>query len=531
MRTRHTLYTKIRKRCGYLFVEDDSGVDECTVLVSDSAKSLIKLAAGNVELIKDNQLKSLLSSRCNQHRFFSAVAHMTCHNLNIMNDLFCATCLLNKGKTKRILHAHIAHGLKSIPLDFEPSSPDELAHNTALVAILDATDHDIAEYEMGDTQIMQAVSLRREARQRLLQNCPRRWTRDSGIAFYVRLGSPGRTRAEAGDIVFRDLVAALLHVLPRLPALNKWNKVFNPLGWWKFATDFGGLVPKAMIAARNEQDFPDTVIAMDAIGLGQADEYRQVNRGRWVRTIQFVSSPASRACVSTALAFADIANKYMMHNFASARLHAVKQGVLVYLHSSTSPSVAAVLSLFAMVNEPDHIRWSPLRAGCAWSPQLVALVANSAASLIGNIFIRVILPYLEPPWWIGSAAHDLATESDVAEVYEKLRFTRQCCLHYDDGFTLKFKARVPSLEAMRAPENMSFLTDVFKQCDETNIPVEFRFSRHRHHTIASAGKGPSPSTIASLHVLGEMRALHGSAHERYAPLDFKSIENTSLSTL
>ncbi len=89
------------------------------------------------------------------------------------------------------------------------------------------------------------------------------------------------------------------------------------------------------------------------------------------------------------------------------------------------------------------------------------------------------------------------------------------CPPCSDGFAIPaLKRRYPDATSIKSDDASSFLRDVASMCLSTNVASEDSFARLRRHTHANQGEAPSPSTLASSHLLGEYSAMYHTERQR-----------------
>ena len=76
----------------------------------------------------------------------------------------------------------------------------------------------------------------------------------------------------------------------------------------------------------------------------------------------------------------------------------------------------------------------------------------------------------------------------------------------EKGFTSKIQELLE--DGMSWATISKFLTDCFKACPCSNVPVEVKFARQRNYNACARGRLPRHYSSASKHVLAELRRLH-----------------------
>ena len=123
---------------------------------------------------------------------------------------------------------------------------------------------------------------RMDAGYKLVELLPENWlTTDGRILHYCAFGCCG-SRAEAVGKVQQALDDFLLLCRPRVPALNRWTRVYQPTAWWTLALALLGIIPRCW-SHLSQPAPPDLIAAATGDGAGPATEftYRAQQRVRW----------------------------------------------------------------------------------------------------------------------------------------------------------------------------------------------------------------------------------------------------------
>eukprot|EP00969_Alexandrium_andersonii_P033357 1456540-Alexandrium_andersonii.AAC.1 len=80
--------------------------------------------------------------------------------------------------------------------------------------------------------------------QRLVDLLPGDWQDASGMCHVCCLGCHSSREAAIDDIMLA-LDQCFLSTMPRIPALNRWTKLFQPASWWCIGSLIHGLFPAA----------------------------------------------------------------------------------------------------------------------------------------------------------------------------------------------------------------------------------------------------------------------------------------------
>ena len=249
-----------------------SGPTDCVkviILNSDSHKALIRLGKHMTESLAGPSTRCItVHGRCQMHQYFSCLARMV-KGFDLINGMFCATCLLHRGATMKGLQKAVHADIKRIiKLSYAPPREEDKAYNRALLTYLDQMDvYQTQEYPHVDYLCFiyfdfacfmftpfcivfdhsgaciqffmlttyqryedpddggKPLTLRQNARLRLLENTCCKWSPDTPLMYYSRPGALSDTLGEAADELFKYLHDGFLMTKPPVPALNRWNKV------------------------------------------------------------------------------------------------------------------------------------------------------------------------------------------------------------------------------------------------------------------------------------------------------------------
>ena len=140
------------------------------------------------------------------------------------------------------------------------------------------------------------LSSRQLGRWRLLDLCAGDWSAGGKILHYCGLECPCKDRDDAVALVMDALMDSWLGILPPIPALNKWNKVYAPASWWTFGVLFYSIVGRALASAKQDivggGDFEDLALHVDGlIGPASAESVKLVKLARWKKTTEWLNSP------------------------------------------------------------------------------------------------------------------------------------------------------------------------------------------------------------------------------------------------
>ena len=98
----------------------------------------------------------------------------------------------------------------------------------------------------------------------------------------------------------------ILSVRPKIPALNRWTRLYQPLCWWTFAYHLFGIIPAAFMkvckACDSAEAIQVTLADLFAHGGGKAEDraYRIKEGTRWKKAAFWLSQPHlhARLCLT-----------------------------------------------------------------------------------------------------------------------------------------------------------------------------------------------------------------------------------------
>ena len=507
-----TLAAAIERRAGP-FLVSGGNARSVTVLGSDSAKALVKLAGNRGQAATSDHMS--VHSRCMMHMIFSAFVY-TISDLQVINDMFCATTLTHKGLVMKELRTSVRKYIEEhIEIDFTRPDPDVVRQNRAIVSLLNGLDAEASEdCEVGDFDRVSKVSERRlQARTRLLNICGGDWSKRGKVVHTCNFWCNCSSRADAAALVYQTLLEAVLDTRPPIPALSRWGKVYAPLAWWYFSLAFHGVVADCFVQLllsdlqREKKELQAMVERFQQqAGLGPRNEqdHRRERLGRMSRARNFLACEQTLARLVAGACTMKPGLALLRYFFASARL-ATPTSVIPLCHTPSSPIVRNLQSIFRLLRDPDSDHWLPVLAvhNLAWGDVSMHTVATLHMRFMGHAFLRCVQPFCEWPWILARLVHpsvEGAERLDIARAFVRLR---PCCVTPTDGMTLQAKDLYPTVDLVLGADAGMFLRDVFMMCPPTNVAIEDRFARSRRHTHPNE----APATMASQHSLSEWSSM------------------------
>ena len=222
---------------------------------------------------------------------------------------------------------------------------------------MDAMEYDFAREDPDfDTD---AFGGRRAARHELLKLCPGRWDLyedyERNILVLSTFGDGITSENDAANKVFQLVMMGWVGLVPPVPAINRWNKVYFPIVWWMLGIVFYSVVPLAFLAVKAQQihDMDVAGVDVDAMGLLGSQFFKALRVVRWKRGTKWVVGEIrSRNLQLTAIVMKPLLH-FMGSTFASAR-SGVWGSIEPYLRNETSPAVR-ILCTGGVSHLPTHI--------------------------------------------------------------------------------------------------------------------------------------------------------------------------------
>ena len=490
-------------RVAWLFDAIAKGVPMVVVLNSDSAKANLRLARHFLALAQSSTSLMLLPSRCMMHMTAAAVSHcMQAHHL--ISPLFCATLQLHHGHIMRKLRSCVNQLIED-NLVVTSVWREEWEHsrisNRAMVDLLFSKhiDPDAADGEPSSRH------KRLEAGKRLVELLPQNWLTEGGhqIVHFCPFGCCS-SREDCVSKVQSTLDDFLLSCRPRVPALNRWTRMYQPTAWWAVACALLQIVPMAWSRMKPPPQ-PDCLafVAGDPAHPGNENTYRAQQKIRWEKASAWIHAettlPRLLTCVSLMLPALDI-----MSDIFGAGKKSIS--VIQFSDWNTSPAAHAISHYSNLLEHLDEPFWMPVRLGTSWSQGSLRRAFNVVMTMVGNIFLRTIIPFRAWPWYLARLTNDATPAAVKTRIASDFWKAKSCCL--DSGFSKKFRTTVASEADVMSASSLGFLRQAFENVPVNNVKVEAQFGRQRNASANMRGQAPDASTLASKHVVGEIHHLY-----------------------
>lgn len=171
-----------------------------------------------------------------------------------------------------------------------------------------------------------------------------------------------------------------------------------------------------------------------------------------------------------------------------------------------SPAVRALDAMTSTLRGGANY-WQLLHCAAVWTPEMRLKVQMITLRLMANVWYRLVHHYKLWPWPVAKVLDDRVPEDEQLSIAEQLFFANECCL--DEGVCISLQNHMTcGADLVREGHLRTLAQSVFNHCKSQTIPVEERFKRVRTHSACNSGVAHSAGTIASNHVLRELKTLH-----------------------
>ena len=385
---------------------------------------------------------------------------------------------------------------------------------------MNAAERDFAEFDvdfgMGDIRESRVA-----ARKKLLDICPCRWDvggdLNSKIYVLVQLGDSTESPDDTWEFLFSVIDEAWLSLKPPVPAINRWNKIYYPVAWWYVGIcGFYNIIASAFVYVKQNQDRTlDANVDVDVMGLLGSQFFKVLRAVRWKRSARWIDGELrSKSLPLTALLMLPLL-KFMGSTFKGARA-GVWASVRAYLHTDTSPAAAAMRALEEQLH--DDNTWKPLVVDiAAWTQGELQTTQLGTISLMANLYLRCVLPFLEEWPWHLDHCYNLAiyTPAQQTRAVNHLLASNSCCFSPSDGYTDVVLEECETRAKLLSPAEKELWEDSMDLCIACNVQVEDMFARHRMQSHQCFGSAFSPQAQASNHDLSQFRLMYETARERW----------------
>ena len=130
-----TLLKALRLRAIHLLWPQGSGL-RVVIMCSDSAKSMLKLARGIAHFADPDT--AVMHTFCCMHMLWASIMAML-NAYQLVNGIFCATCLLHKARNRRHLRRKLfihLRGHDGLKFGYGVPNPADIRHTEAVMTLL-----------------------------------------------------------------------------------------------------------------------------------------------------------------------------------------------------------------------------------------------------------------------------------------------------------------------------------------------------------------------------------------------------------
>lgn len=514
--TSQSLLGAIESRASFCFT-NLGAIPTVICFNSDKAKALLKLGRHLAAAANSSRTRLFMAMNCMMHMMWAALSSALAA-LDLCSALYCASILLHRGNNMALLRTAVrAHIDKNLVVVFEAPAEDHSATNEAILRMLDAADHEFFEgVDDREDQVGAAIQKRRDCRRSLSRACPGNWLVPAAFVHYCSwsTGCNCRSRDEAVEYVFQLVLGAALQVLPVIPALNRWNKLYGPIAWWLFACCFHGVIAAAVIEVKKKtadlESAGRILNIMDLVAGGDDRTYQAVKCIRWGKTAKWIQKRTSAQRLLQAAHLMQPVLQYMGKSFYDARFDS-DSNIVPFLWKDTSPAERAIVFLCDKLEASDDDFWSALVGGTGWTESLMHSVGTLATAFMAGLALRCVFNFDEFPAPLGLLPLPHVPIDVKRLITARLFGMSECCTTSLDGISLAFRARCGIETDALTEENLQFLKDIFNEVQNSNIRIEDRFARCRKHQASCSGHAVTAKTMSTNHFVSEFSSMHSLA--------------------
>eukprot|EP00971_Amphidinium_carterae_P352827 6492744-Amphidinium_carterae.3 len=221
--------------------------------------------------------------------------------MDLLSPLYCATLQCHKGNLmaslRQVVRAYIAEHLQ-IEFQVDPGWARHRSYNTSVVNLL------LSEFCSVEDDGHVLGTKRRNIAKRLLDCLPGDW-RDvsgNGVIHYCPYGCCP-TREAAVEKVFRCIEQFLLMARPRVPACNRWTKLYQPCAWFATAFSVHGIVAHALkrLKGSHAEQLDQLPGIVDLVGPSSDNIFRVQEAIRWQKCQKWLLEPETPLRLSLAV--------------------------------------------------------------------------------------------------------------------------------------------------------------------------------------------------------------------------------------
>ena len=448
---------------------------------------------------------------CSMHMLASCMVRML-HTFQLICDMFCATCVMHRASHRRMLRAAVrSMVVQRMDIVFEepPGLQEGLRYNTAMLEILELAEQtNWSEHVDAEDPFLR--SKRHVARRKLLAFFPCKWSRGARLVHWCRPRCECRSREHSIKSAQELLETAYVDTLPRIPAMNRWTKLFQPIVWWVWALGFCGLIADAFQTCIVSVENEDVGDSLENMLIGNPDDttiFKFKARVRFRRAVKWLSDSTTHMKLVAAALVMRPSMEVMGVYFDASKVQRSKGSVIPFCHIPTSPATRLLRTYLGMVADMQHEHWTLIAESPeGWSDLALVVAAKPLYTAIGEVYLKNVRPYLFWPWPFGKMASVATTTAEEEALCNS--YDRSCPLCGDTGVYKQVNILYPTSQELKSPAGRARIAATFRRVPGHNIACEDRFARLRKHVQASFGMHPKVATLASNHVLSEADLQH-----------------------
>ena len=132
--------------------------------------------------------------------------------------------------------------------------------------------------------------------------------------------------------------------------------------------------------------------------------------------------------------------------------------------------------------------------------------AWSVLTVLGETFVRLVLPYLEYPWRLARLCNPALDREAKLNLVKQFRRAKEEKL--DVGFSLRLRSAVNSVDDLLPGGRFEGVIRLLSITKVINVEIEDNFARAAAMRRAGAGRPYSQHGAGAKHVLAELKAIH-----------------------
>ena len=439
-------------------------------------------------------------------------------DLGLLNPIFCGSCLLQKGGTRKKIKAHCHRQTADMQFDYSRDEPPgfdaKVKYLEAVLIHMDYTDSgtwDLLRID-GEPAPLEEVAPteRQQARKRVAFLLGASTIEQGVIVARVHWCTIGchRCKEAAIDDVNTNLDKAILDMGVGIPAINKWIKLYKPSGYWSAGVKLG-VLPDAFESICGEvvRNAPEDVMRESELwGIGDAETFAKKRVKRFNKTNKFLHGESTSLALAVGTTVLMPAATEMSTFFQEAVWGKNGRGMADFISMDRNPAMNVCTRYLQALSNMESDFWIVVRGVDGWTQDKLCYASTETLKMIGGQFLRMIVPFMEEfPWpLLGLKRASNQRKFDVASALF------HCAEHHlEHGVAAPVRSAYASVEELI--QDADFINDLDRcaqACPNNNVACEDRFGRQNCYNRSSRGNFPRHEIIAARHVLPEAQAWH-----------------------